>query len=131
MSRFLNQKKIVAFVEAVEKHKKFIPDPNLVFRHMISEMGELDAAMHVLDTLIREEMKSARFQLNLQGAKIAARSRIATELLDLVFLACYMASIHKINLDELVSIRMASIAVRYGLEWPPQKRKTRNASKKV
>ena len=102
----INQKEINRFVTAVETKKKFRRDPNMIFRHMISEMGELDGAMYDLE----------RHHAMSPGGE-GFFAAIGYELVDVIFLACYMADIYGVDLNTIIPGRMQSIAKEYKVSW--------------
>lgn len=99
--KLLDQAGIVRFVRRIEAKKRFKEDPNLIFRHMISEMGELDAQMHLLS------------KTDLVPMQPHFKQNIGYECLDIIFLACYMADVYKISLPDLMQQRMEAIAKKY------------------
>lgn len=106
----IDQKKICEFVNAVEAKKKFRRDSNYVFRHMISEMGELDRAMWNTERFGTDRGDEPKDH--------ALRTIIGFELLDVIFLACYMAEIYGIELNDLIRLRMLAISKEYDVKWP-------------
>lgn len=96
----LDEKRIVDFVNAIETRKGFLRNPDLIFRHMVSEMGELDAAMH------RHSNAAGRGILE-------AMENIADELLDIIFLACYMADVFGVGLNRRAPHRVNEIDLKY------------------
>lgn len=104
----IDQDTIVRFVTAIETKKDFKRDPSLIFRHMISEMGELDSEIYNLESAVKD---------NVQNLITVFEGRIGRELVDIIFLACYMADIFNVELNDIFSNRMKSIANQYGVPW--------------
>ena len=100
---YIDQKAIVEFVQKVEDAKGFKRDVRLVFAHLIEEAGELSRA-------IWEYEKACG-----RGGMPRADDSVGTELLDIVFLACYLADILMVDLNALVPRRMAEIREEYGV----------------
>ena len=106
--KVIDQSTIVDFVTAVEKKKNFKADPDKVFRHIVSEIGELDGAMHDFDKSRKSNDKLWQ--------EVMQKS-IGHELLDVIFLVCYMADIYKLDLNDLVRERIDAIKREYSVEW--------------
>ena len=100
--KIIDQKRIVAFVTAVEKKKEYVPVPDKVFRHIVSELGELDAWMHRFEMAMNSE-----FPLKWR------RKKIGGEILDIIFLVCYLAKIYKVDLNEIARGHMNRILSKY------------------
>jgi NTP pyrophosphatase (non-canonical NTP hydrolase) len=83
----------------IESAKGYARDYNYVFRHLISEIGELEAAIW-------------NYEKN-SNHKNDNRKKIGFELLDIVFLACYMAEIFGVNLNDVTEERMDDIRKQY------------------
>lgn len=104
------QDQIVKFVRAIERAKGYVENPDKVFRHLVSEVGELDRAIFDWECLPEGE-----------GQRLPAmvlEKKIGFEVLDIIFLACYMAAIFRIDLNKITAERMVSIAKQYGVPWP-------------
>ena len=100
----------MSFVNAVEAKKNFSRDHNLVFRHLVSELGELDAR-------IWQYEKNTKAGIN--GSVLTYDAKyIGYELVDIVFLACFLAEIFGVDLDDLIGERIEQIKNQYGVEWP-------------
>ena len=93
----------MTLVRAVEKKKKYKRDYNYVFRHLISEIAELDAAIHQYERL----GGAARHEWLIKN--------IGNEIIDIIFLACYMADLFKIDLNKIAPERMKNIKIQYGI----------------
>lgn len=111
----IDQEKIVRFVTAVETKKNFKRCPDKIFRHMISEMGELDAAIHVIDKLSSPDLDGL---FNLGSLRQSLSKKVGEELLDIIFLACYMADVYEVDLNALIPKRMKAIADQYEVKIP-------------
>lgn len=101
--RYIDTDAIVAFVQKVEDKKSFQRDVRLVFAHLVEEAGELARAiyLHERQALVRDYPDP---------------SDIGKELIDIVFLACYLADILRIDLNKQIPDRMSDIRVQYGVE---------------
>jgi NTP pyrophosphatase (non-canonical NTP hydrolase) len=116
----IDQEKIVKFVTAVETKKNFKRCPDKIFRHMISEMGELDGAIHLVDQLNFPDPDN---MLNMGSLRRHLSKKVGEELLDIIFLACYMADIYGVDLNALIPARMKAIAEQYGVKVPQHGRR--------
>ena len=119
----IDQTKINSFVTAVETKKGFARNPDKVFRHIVSELGELDNQMHLLETL-RIDEKFVNF-IKLDTAQKMCKDSIGRELLDIIFLACYMADLYGTDLNALAPGRMEAILKQYQVAWPIEEKKKR------
>lgn len=108
--KIINQSLINSFVTAVETKKGFARNPDKVFRHIVSELGELDAAMYAREQLV----------VSHQRLSPLPNDAIGDELLDIIFLACYMADLYAVDLNALARPRMAAIQKQYGVVWKPR-----------
>ena len=106
MKSVVDQKFVIDFVARVETKKKFKRDFNYIFRHIVSEVGELDEAIYNL-----EKYKKLRKKTQLNYFK----KRIAYELLDIFFLTCYMADVFDLELNDHIKDRMRIIAIQSGI----------------
>lgn len=121
----IDQRNIVKFVNAVEKKKAFVPNPDKIFRHIVSEIGELDAAMYEVDKLDKEVLEDS--VISSEGLKKLFSKKIGEELLDIIFLCCYMADVYGLDLNNIAPGRMAAIAKQYEVDLPePVSKKVRN-----
>lgn len=100
----IDQKNIMRFVKAVERKKNFVPYADKVFRHMVSEIGELDNRIYKWE---KRSLKKDDWKL---------RRAIGFECIDVIFLACYMADIFKVNLNSITKKRMKDIARQYNVK---------------
>ena len=100
----INQDGIVEFVRKVEDKKGYRRDVRLVFAHIVEEIGELAAKIY------RYESEA---EASASGA--ADPDPIGKELLDIIFLACYLADILNMDLNEIIPERMAEIRAQYGV----------------
>lgn len=101
--RYVDTDAIVAFVQKVEDTKGFRRDVRLVFAHMVEEVGELSRA-------VWDHEKAAL------GQDYPDPSGVGRELIDVVFLACWLADILRIDLNKQVPARMAEIRTQYGIK---------------
>ena len=115
----IDQATINSFVNAVETKKGFERNPDKVFRHIVSELGELDAHMHKVDQIRKV---NADGLMNLEKVESLLSGKIGAELVDIVFLCCYMAELYGADLNRLAPARMDAIATQYGVEWPEKRR---------
>ena len=106
--QMIDQEAICRFVNKIENHKKFKRDHNLIFRHIVSELGELDAKIFQYE-------KNVLAGLN-QTTRYLDSKDVGFELLDIVFLCCYMADVFNINLDDLIEERMGQIKEKYNVK---------------
>ena len=102
---WINQDGIVRFVQSVEDHKGFKRDPRLVFAHIVEEAGELSKALWQLEKVSRSPLEECRIAPD-----------VVRELIDIIFLACYMADIFGEDVNEYVPNRMAEIRAEYGMK---------------
>jgi hypothetical protein len=110
---FINQKKINKFVNRVETTKGFKRDHNLVFRHIASEIGELDHAIYALERLNPQALGKLT-----KDFEASARQCIADELIDIIFLCCYMGELlGASDLNDRIIERMEDIATKYHVEF--------------
>ncbi len=102
-TRYLDTDAIIAFVQAVEDKKGFKRDVRLVFAHLVEETGELARAvyLHEREALVKDYPDP---------------SDIGAELIDIIFLASYLADILRIDLNKQIPERMADIRVQYAVE---------------
>lgn len=100
---FVDQDGINRFVNAVERKKGYKKEFNAVFRHLVSEIAELDAAVHCLD----------RIKV---GDSYLPEKFIHDELVDILFLTCYIAEIFGIDINLAAGPRMKEIAEKYGVK---------------
>ena len=113
LPRIINQRMINRFVNRIEKKKNFKRDHNLVFRHIISEVGELDREIFEF-----EKKVGADFEKLWPGSVKRSQKKIAFEILDIIFLSCYMAELFRIrDINEFAMERMKDIAVKYGVKF--------------
>lgn len=103
---FINTKKILSFVNRVERKKRFKREPGLILRHLFEEVGEASRALWQLDSV------------STKGTADAYRERVAKECVDVVCLAVYLADVLKVDLDEIFALRIREIAAQYGVECP-------------
>lgn len=127
--KIVDQNRIVDFVTSVEQKKGFARDPDKVFRHIVSELGELDAAIYKLECLentinkVKENPKLLTTNriyrnraLNPAAYRRMHKCLIGYELLDLLFLVSYMADLFSIDLNSLAPARMEQIRKKYGVD---------------
>lgn len=96
----IDTKTIVKFIRTVEDYRGFSRDMRLVFAHMVEEIGELSRAIWEYE---KEELQIDH----------PSPDGIGMELLDIVFLACYLADILAADLNELIPERMDAIRKQY------------------
>lgn len=101
MKQYINSKKIQAFVTKVETKKKFKRDTNLIFRHLVEEVGECSRALWHYELFCTTGMKSG------------ARKDVAKELVDIISLCVYLADVLHEDLNEIFPIRIREIAKQY------------------
>lgn len=111
----IDQTRINSFVNAVEKKKNFSRNPDKVFRHIASELGELDAKMYEVDKLDLEPKDSL---VKVEHLKQFFSKKVGEELLDIIFLCSYMAELYGVNLNQLAPGRMEAIKREYSVAWP-------------
>ncbi len=121
--KMIDQKTITEFVNRIETKKNFKRNPDKVFRHIVSELGELDSAIHAIDQIDARPESEFITEKNLRGHYCA---KVADELLDIIFLACLMADIYAVDLNEAIPARMADIARQYGVKLPEEKKNGRS-----
>lgn len=124
LSRLINQKTIVDFVQTVEDTKGFVPNPDKVFRHLASELGELDAAMYEVDKISPQKITKTldKEMIQTKDLRNFFCGKVGNELLDIIFLACYMADIYGVNLNKIAKKRAQDIMREYSVTWPKRKR---------
>ena len=120
--RYIDTKNIQDFVTRVENKKGFIPDPNLIFRHMVEEVGELSAAMWKLEVFVKEHLN--RYGPWSGDIPSIQKRILAGKLVDIISLCVYMATVHRINLNEIFPIRFNEIADQYGVEGVKKENET-------
>lgn len=101
--KYINQTEIVRFVKAVEDKKGFVRDYNLVFRHLVEEVGELSRA-------IWEWEKKGRTLDN------PPTDGIGREIVDVVFIALWLADIVGVDVDGSIPRAMDEISAQYGVK---------------
>lgn len=101
--KYIDTKKIQAFVTRVEKKKKYKRNAGLIMRHLTEEIGELSAA------LWRHETGA----YNLYGD---SKERTAAELVDVISLSVYMADVLSIDLNKAFPKRIDEVARQYGVK---------------
>ncbi len=94
---FIDQERIQEFVDAVEAKKGFKPHYEKIFRHMVSELGELEGAIWNFES------------------KGKSNFPIGCELIDIISLCVYMATVMQIELNIIFPQRMKAIAEQYGV----------------
>jgi NTP pyrophosphatase (non-canonical NTP hydrolase) len=104
-----------------KKKKNFSKNPDKIFRHIASELGELDAAMYEFEKLEIEERKDPEGLLNFKNIREFRCKKVGEELLDLIFLCSYMAELYGVDLNEIAPARMESIRREYRVAWPEKK----------
>lgn len=117
--KIINQKFITDFVTAVETKKEFLPVPDKIFRHIVSEMGELDNAIFRIERMEKNKKLYSHFK---RAHKFFTRN-IGEELLDILFLVCYMAKVYGVDLNELAPKRIGKIKKQYGVIFPLKKKR--------
>lgn len=105
---FLEVETIVNFVNCIEDKKGFRRRPDLILRHMFEEIAEASAALWKHE----EEIET------IQGTDIQppTPTGVARELVDLLFLASYMADVLGIDLNDAIRWRMKEVAKQYDVE---------------
>ena len=103
---YIDQRSIIRFVQAVEAHKGFRPEIRLVFSHLVEEVGELSRKIWLHE--------KGRTGSDTMDGYLAARE-IGKELLDIIFLACYLAEILNLQLNGIIPERMREITEQYGI----------------
>lgn len=106
---FIDQERIQEFVDAVEAKKGFKPHYEKIFRHMVSEIGELDGAIY------KWEQSRMMKDLAPKWDDVFIKSTVGTELVDLISLCVYMATVMGIDLNEIFPARMRAVAEQYGV----------------
>lgn len=101
---FIDQERIQDFVDAVEAKKGFKPHYEKIFRHMVSEIGELENAIWNWENLLKSPL-----DIDMK------KTSIGMELVDLISLCVYMATVMRIDLNEMFPVRMKAIAEQYGV----------------
>ena len=94
-SMFVDTVPIVDFVNTIEDAKGFVKDPRLVFAHIVEEVGELSKAL---------------WQLEMNKVKTSV---VARELIDILFLICYMADIVHVDINDQIPTRIKEISNQY------------------
>lgn len=102
---YINDEAITAFVEEIETKRGYRRRADLVLRHLLEEVGECSAALWKF-----EEESEAVLENRPEPAKVAR------ELVDIIFLCCWMADILGIDLNEAVRWRMKEVAKQYGID---------------
>ena len=92
---FIDTEAIVDFVNTIEEAKGYVKDPRLIFAHLVEEIGELSRALWLFES----------------GK--AKSTLIIKELIDIIFLACYIADILHANLNDEIPDRMEQISEQY------------------
>ena len=101
--KLIDQEKIIKFVRLIEDTKGFKRDLRLVFSHLVEEVGELSRAMYAYEKAI---VKSSK----------AKPDGIISELIDIIFLALYLADILAEDVNDLIPERMKEIREQYGVK---------------
>lgn len=114
--RMVDQKTINSFVNAVEQRKGFKKEYPYVFRHLVTEVAELENAVYAFELYGAPEETGAY-------AREHFRRKVGYELWDIIFLACYIAEIFRIDLNGIVKENMDNIRRKYDVEWPKKKRR--------
>lgn len=118
MKKFVDQKNIVGFVDAVETKKGFTRSPDKIFRHIVSELGELDGVMHKIDEIDKYSCP----MINTKQLRKSLCQKIGRELTDILFLTCYMADVYGTDLNQIIPQRMAEIKKQYNVDYKIKRR---------
>lgn len=110
--RYVNSKEIQAFVDRVEKRKSYRREYNLIFRHLLEEMGELSAAIWALQRVGLSRRSKASSERKMQ---------IGGELVDIISLCVYVSSVLKVDLNEAFPWKFSRVARQYGVEFKESK----------
>lgn len=113
MSKYINTKRILSFVNRVERKKNYKRDVNLIMRHLFEEVGEVSAILYKFQSPDTPTLRDIK------------RRETALELVDVVFLSCYLAEALGVDLDGCVSDRMQAVARKYNVKCPEAKRGAR------
>lgn len=103
---YIDSEKIQKFVSAVETKKKYRPEPNLIIRHLVEEVGELSHVLYLLETLPPGH------------SDLPGRHLVGRELVDVLSLVNYLAHVCRIDLNNAIPDRMAEVADQYDVEIP-------------
>ena len=102
-ARYIDTDAIVAFVQKVEEKKSYQRDIRLVFAHIVEESGELASALY-------------KYEREASIRDYPDPVAIGRELIDIIFLAAYMADILRIDLNKQIPSRMEEICIEYNLD---------------
>ena len=117
-SRYIRQERILAFVNAVERKKKYSREPGLVVRHLFEEAAECSRKVWMYEK-IRRQLKEAAMSggtSNRAGTMvnyISIRREIAKETVDAVCVALLLCDIVGFKFDEVFEERMAEVFKQY------------------
>ena len=112
--RYVNSKEIQAFVDRVEKKKSYRREYNLIFRHLLEEMGELSAAIWLLES-------NHSIPFTGPGEEISNEQRVGGELVDIISLCVYLATVLEVDLNEVFPWKFSRVARQYGVEFKESK----------
>ena len=105
MARHIDQERIVRFVNAVEKKKRYVRDPSLVTRHLFEEVAEFSRALWDLQNAT-------------DGLRASRRRDCAHELVDVISIACLLADILREDLNDSFPERFRAVAAQYRVRIP-------------
>lgn len=101
--RYLDTVRIQAFVDRVERRKRFRRDPNLILRHLLEELGECSNRLWLYESAtprLREKY----------------RAEVGREIVDMVSLCVYLADVLKIDLNAAYPKRIEEVFRQYNVE---------------
>lgn len=101
--KYVDTKSIQAFVDKIERKKRYKRDAGLVLRHLFEECGELSAALYRYES----DFKFSRV------LRMDRKDQVAKEICDVIFLAIYIADILKIDLNQAIPKAMVDVATQY------------------
>lgn len=103
--KYVDTKSIQAFVNKIERKKRYKRDAGLVLRHLFEEVGELSAALYRYES-------DSKFS---QVLSMDRKDQVAKELCDVIFLAVYIADILKIDINKAIPSAMKDVAKQYNV----------------
>ena len=117
-SRYVSQSKILTFVNAVERKKKYSREPGLVVRHLFEEAAECSRKVWIYEK-IKRQLKDAV----MNGGKppspgtmvkyLSIKCEIAKETVDIVCVALLLCDIVGFKFDEVFEERMTEVFRQY------------------
>lgn len=99
---FIESLRIQKIVDAVEQKKNYKRDPNLIFRHIVEEIGELSRALYIYD--------SAKDR----GGPDA--TNVIKECVDIISLCNYLSTVLNVDINKIFPIRLREVMAQYNVK---------------